>query len=237
MKKRVWTLNEQISHTASSISFAFLTSSSACSLKFCISSRAPSYLLYALVSARPSDIGLPKLNYSLRPAFKHLTDIIEAQNAVAKKAADELHIAQEKIKVRHDLNSRHHSIYPGMVCYVKNPFLLKKGTSKKLRPVYSGPFIITSLPSPNTVKICHMDSTIELEKSVHVERIKLAERSAKNPFSERLVNSARDATRRSQEQFLNENADVLISKPPHTKPRKKIVSSKISSLKCGILFP
>ena len=122
-----------------------------------------------------------------------------------------------------------------MVVYDKNPFLLKKGTSKKLQPCYSGPFVVTRLPSPNTVKIRHMDSSIELEKSVHVERLKLADFSTSNPFSQRLVAVAREEERRQQDKFLHENSSTLKTKPPPKKPRRKILSSKISSTRVAAL--
>ena len=197
----------------------------------------PNFLIFGRQLMSPSECGLPDLNSSLKPAYEHLAKIIQSQNLVAKQTAEQLKTHQEKMKARHDLTAKHHSLYPGMVCYVRNPFLLNKGTSKKLQPCFSGPFVITRLPSPNTVKLRHMDSSMELERSVHVERLKLANFSTQNPFSQRLIASAREESRRQQNRFLAENSTLLKKKPPAKKPKRHVISSKLNSLKCEILLP
>ena len=185
----------------------------------------PNFLIFGRILATPAAIGLPDPDVTIKTGLKHLSNIVETQNSVSKEMQKNLEKDQKKMKDRHDKKSKLHKLYPGAVVYVKVPSLLKKGTSKKLQPVYAGPFVVTRLPSPNTVKLRHIDSLEEITKSVHVERIKLSgsDPDTINPFQHRLINSARKAQRERQEDLLSQKSS--------DKRRKKILASKVAALK------
>ena len=74
--------------------------------------------------------------------------------------------------MRHDATAEESSFKKGQLVYLHIPNLLSKGTSKKLQPTYSGPYMIIRETSPVTVILRRLQDGHVANKSVHVSRLR-----------------------------------------------------------------
>ena len=134
---------------------------------------SPFLLIHGRHATIPAQSALTDMDPDLKPVQNWLLLIIKNQdrfNSLARKNLLQSHI---KMKRRHDKTSRNSPFHKGQLVYVKNPALIVKGTSKKLQPLFSGPFLIIELPSKFTAKLRRLSDGKTMHKNVHVERLRL----------------------------------------------------------------
>ena len=133
---------------------------------------SPYMLVFGRNAITPPEAAYGALHDSVKPVTSHLLDIIKAQNDGAIRAYKNLEKVQEEMKKRHDRKVRPHNVVPGSIFYVKIHKLLEKETTKKLQPLYAGPYLVIEFPTRHTVRLRDLAKGKDLPRSVSVEQIK-----------------------------------------------------------------
>ena len=146
---------------------------------------SPFLLVHGRHATVPAQAALSAIDPSLLTVQEQLVRIINNQDKICQEAKNIMKSKHANMKLRHDRNAKEHSFERGQIVYVKNPSIIVKGTSKKLQPIFSGPFLIIELPSRFTAKLRRLADGKTLPKNVHVQRLKLVSQFKENPFIHR----------------------------------------------------
>ena len=135
---------------------------------------SPNFLIFGKQTMLPTEASLDVFD---KTEFKDEKDmvlhLIMQRDCAQKIASDYLFKTHSDVKKRHDRSLGVTSKYAvADVVYLHIPTLLTPQTSKKLQPTYSGPYLITEITSPYTVKIKRLSDGFVAAKSVNIERLR-----------------------------------------------------------------
>ena len=147
------------------------------------------FIVFGKQTMLPTDASL---NLSNQKVFQNEKEMIvhlinERQN-VQSIASDNLLKAHRSMKLRHDKQINFTTNFNvGDIAYLHIPSLLVKSTNKKLQPTYSGPYMITELPSKHTAKLRRLSDGVVTKKSISLDRLRKPPKStAKSAIFNRL---------------------------------------------------
>ena len=143
---------------------------------------APNLLVFGKQTHLPTEAALSLITEEGGESTKDLAlYLLQQKEKIQMMAADNMRETHRKMKMRHDATAVESSFKKGQLVYLHIPNLLSKGTSKKLQPTYSGPYMIVRETSPVTVILRRLQDGHVAAKSVHVSRLRspLSRASAK----------------------------------------------------------
>ena len=148
---------------------------------------SPFFLLHGRQPNTIADnkLKIPKESQSITA---YITDMIKTLDITHKTAHDNIQDKTDKMKAQHDRKAKPTAIKRESLVYVKVPRLLDRDNCLKLQQVYTGPYIVCSFNSPNTVLLKSLQTLKLAPKPVHVDRLKLVTHVRKNNFLKRLIN-------------------------------------------------
>ena len=147
---------------------------------------SPFLLVHGRHAVTPPEAALTDCDDDLASVQSHLVSIIQNQTKYAYLAFKNLEKNQKMMKHYHDKKIKVHKFEQGDLVYVKNQYVITKNTSKKLQPLYSGPYIVLDIPSKFTVKLRRLSDGRTMERNVHMERVKPITNMKGNRFLHRL---------------------------------------------------
>ena len=133
---------------------------------------SPYLMIYGRNARLPPASALSDLEPDAIPVKDHLMKLIKQQDSLVEEIDKNFSDSQKRMKERWDKGTQFHNFAIGDMVYVKNKFRLKADTSRKLQPLYSGPYMIVELPSKFTAKLRVLKTGITIQQTVHVERLK-----------------------------------------------------------------
>ena len=134
---------------------------------------APNLLVFGKQTHLPTEAALSLVKSEGFKNTKNLAvHLLTQREKIQLKAAENMRQAHRKMKARHDADAVDSGYTLGQLVYLHIPTLLRKGTSKKLQPTYSGPYIIIRKTSPVTVVLRRLQDGHVFKKSIHVSRLR-----------------------------------------------------------------
>ena len=82
--------------------------------------------------------------------LQNVTDMILAQDLAWETSQKNLKLAEKDMKTRYDSKANQSPILEADIVYLQIPNLLKHGTSKKLQPIFSGPYLVCNRSNIHT---------------------------------------------------------------------------------------
>ena len=76
--------------------------------------------------------------------------MILAQDLAWETSQKNLKLAEKDMKTRYDSKANQSPILEADIVYLQIPNLLKQGTSKKLQPIFSGPYLVCNRSNIHT---------------------------------------------------------------------------------------
>jgi hypothetical protein len=118
----------------------------------------------------PSDLlfGVAEANQEEREPVEFLKEVLETSKKVFAKVRDSLRTSQERQKRTYDVKMHQRSYDKGDLVY-KLDTSTRKGQSKKLRPIWLGPYVVTEVLSP----VLYCIEGRKAKHTVHHDRIKI----------------------------------------------------------------
>jgi transposase InsO family protein len=129
-------------------------------------------LVHGRLPVFPAEIQLPDVLEHNKPVQEHLADILENQRVAQEFARKRLQRDQKHMKAYYDKQSNDNPIKEGDTVYVYQPTVRIKKIKKKLINPYQGPYSVISYKSANTVYLRRLIDYKDLDKPVHVSRLK-----------------------------------------------------------------
>jgi hypothetical protein len=88
-----------------------------------------------------------------------LADLVDHLNVVRNEVKINIDLAKKQRKLAHDKGVTGRNLYKvGGLVWVASPPKLKPGETKKFLPRWAGPYQITKISSPVTVKLKHLET-------------------------------------------------------------------------------
>ena len=113
---------------------------------------APNLLVFGKQTHLPTEAALSLITDDDHKSTKDLAlYLLQQKEKIQMMAAENMKETHRKMKLRHDATAVESKFRKGQLVYLHIPNLLSKGTSKKLQPTYSGPYMIVRETSPVTV--------------------------------------------------------------------------------------
>ena len=116
------------------------------------------------------------------------------------------------------------------IVYLHIPNLLKQGTSKKLQPIFSGPYLVCKRPNIHTATLRDIKTGKLLTRNVHVDRLKRITEIRNNKFAGRLIKPDNDQLKKmwkindkeikATEQLLRTDNKIQ-ARPTHSKVKRR----------------
>ena len=129
----------------------------------------PNMIILGQEVVRPVEVmmGMAQLRKLSHSPCEYVKKLQETLLKVHDLASDKLRIAQQRQKKDYDLKIREKSYGSGDYVYVRND-ARKVGESRKLQPIYKGPYLVTEQLSPVLYKVRDKKT----EKVIHHNRLK-----------------------------------------------------------------
>ena len=123
----------------------------------------PNYLMFGTEINMPADImlGTATVNKTDRPVPEHVKQMQESLRLACQAVRVNLGVAQRRQKKEYDAKAYQRTYNRGDLVY-KLDESTKIGESKKLRPVYTGPFLITEVISPSLYRVSNQKKSFVL---------------------------------------------------------------------------
>ena len=96
------------------------------------------------------------------------------------------------MKTRYDSKANQSPILEADIVYLQIPNLLKQGTSKKLQPIFSGPYLVCNRSNIHTAILRDVKTWKLLTRSVHSDWLKRVTDIRNNKFAGRLIKPDND---------------------------------------------
>ena len=162
--------------------------------------------------------------------LQSVTDMILAQDLAWETSQKNLKLSEKDMKTRYDSKAIQSSIMKADIVYLRIPNLLKQGTSKKLQPIYSGPYLVCKRPNIHTATLRDIQTGKLLTRNVHVDRLKRITDIRNNKFAGRLIKPDNDQLKKmwkindkeiqATEQLLRTDNKIQ-ARPTHSKVKRR----------------
>ena len=162
--------------------------------------------------------------------LQSITDMILAQDLAWETSQKNLKLSEQDMKTRYDSKAIQSSIMKADIVYLRIPNLLKQGTSKKLQPIYSGPYLVCKRPNIHTATLRDIQTGKLLTRNVHVDRLKRITDIRNNKFAGRLIKPDNDQLKKmwkindkeiqATEQLLRTDNKIQ-ARPTHSKVKRR----------------
>ena len=162
--------------------------------------------------------------------LQSVTDMILAQDLAWETSQNNLKLAEKDMKTRYDSKAIQSPIMKADIVYLQIPNLLKQGTSKKLQPIYSGPYLVCKRPNIHTATLRDIKTGKLLTRNVHVDRLKRITDIRNNKFAGRLIQPDNDQLKKmwkindkeikATEQLLRTDNKIQ-ARPTHSKVKRR----------------
>ena len=162
--------------------------------------------------------------------LQSVTDMILAQDLAWERSQKNLKLSEKDMKTRYDSKAIQSSIMKADIVYLRIPNLLKQGTSKKLQPIYSGPYLVCKRPNIHTATLRDIKTGKLLTRNVHVDRLKRITDIRNNKFAGRLIKPDNDQLKKmwkindkeiqATEQLLRTDNKIQ-ARPTHSKVKRR----------------
>ena len=162
--------------------------------------------------------------------IQSLTDMILAQDLAWQMSQKNLKMTEKEMKTRYDSKAVQSQIMKADIVYLQIPNLLKQGTSKKLQPIFSGPYLVCKRPNIHTATLRDIRTGKLLTRNVHVDRLKRITDIRNNKFAGRLIRPDNDQLKKmwkindkeikATDQLLRTD-NTIQTRPTHSKVKRK----------------
>ena len=157
--------------------------------------------------------------------------MILAQYLAWETSQKNLKLAEIEMKTRYDSKADQSPILKADIVYLQIPNLLKQGTSKKLQPIFSGPYLVCKHSNIHTATLRDMKTGKLLTRNVHGDRLKRVKDIRNNKFAGRLIKPDNDHGQLTKMWKINDKGikateqllrtDIKIqARPTHAKVKK-----------------
>ena len=117
----------------------------------------------------------------------HVSRMIQCQDESRRKAIDRVKKLQQGRKSRYDKKLTPQAILPLDIVYINIPRILLTTESKKLQPLFMGPYVVAERPSPTSARLKNLSNNLLVPRPVHIDRLKKVTTLRKNEFAHRLI--------------------------------------------------
>ena len=162
--------------------------------------------------------------------IQSITDMILAQDLAWEMSQKNLKMTEKEMKTRYDSKAVQSQIMKADIVYLQIPNLLKQGTSKKLQPIYSGPYLVCKRPNIHTATLRDIKTGRLMTRNVHVDRLKRITDIRNNKFAGRLIRPDNDQLKKmwkindreikATDQLLRTD-NTIQTRPTHSKLKRK----------------
>ena len=174
--------------------------------------------------------GIINLGDKEKNILQSVTDMILAQDLAWETSQNNLKLAEKDMKTRYDSKAIQSPIMKADIVYLQIPNLLKQGTSKKLQPIFSGPYLVCKRPNIHTATLRDIKTGKLLTRNVHVDRLKRITDIRNNKFAGRLIRPDNDQLKKmwkindkeikATEQLLRTDNKIQ-ARPTHSKVKRR----------------
>ena len=159
----------------------------------------------------------------------NVTGMILAQYLAWETSQKNLKLEEKDMKTRYDSKANQSPILKADIVYLQIPNLLKQGTSKKLQPIFSDPYLVCKHSNIHTATLRDIKTGKLLTWNVHGDRLKRVKDIRNNKFAGRLIKPDNDQLTKmwkindkeikATEQLLRTDIKIQ-ARPTHAKVKK-----------------
>jgi hypothetical protein len=132
---------------------------------------SPYYLMFGKEMNLPFDTSIIPNNNLVKNAQQQINEVLENLKVAEKIAAENLEMAKEKSKDRHDAKAKEPDYQLGDLVWLRNPHT-PVGLSPKLVQKYKGPYYITKVSGNSTYQLRQKSDDKLMQSHIHANRLK-----------------------------------------------------------------